>query len=81
MKTDPLGLLVFVGDGRWDAAEFSVLEPVGVAFESDDVGVVDEAVDDRGSDDFVPFVVGGGADYLLENQNAIVPTSSMTRTG
>jgi hypothetical protein len=42
-----------------DAAEVVVLEPVGVAFEGDDVGVVDEAVDHRGghgvvAEDFAP---------------------------
>ncbi len=41
------------GDGRRGAAEVSVLEPVGVAFEGDDLGVVDEPVDHRGGDDVV----------------------------
>ncbi len=42
-----------VSGGRGDAAEVSVFEPVGVAFEGDDVGVVDEAVDHGGGDDVV----------------------------
>lgn len=42
-----------VGRGRWWAAEVAVLEPVGVAFEGDDFGVVDEAVDHRGGDGVV----------------------------
>jgi len=32
----------FVGRGYRDAAEVSVFEPVAVAFEGDDLGVVDE---------------------------------------
>jgi hypothetical protein len=43
----------FLGVGGWDAAEVSVCEAVGVAFECDDVGVVDEAVDHCGGDDVV----------------------------
>ena len=38
--------------GGGDAAEVAVLEPVAVAFEADDVGVMDEAVD-HGSGDGV----------------------------
>src|SRR5947207_14182919 len=37
----PPSWLWFVGRGGWDAAEVSVFEPVGVAFEGDDFGVVD----------------------------------------
>ena len=39
--------------GRGDAAEVSVFEPVGVTFEADHLGVVDEPVDHRGGDYFV----------------------------
>lgn len=39
---------------RWDAAQVAVLEAVGVAFEVDDVGVVDESVDHGGGCDVVP---------------------------
>jgi hypothetical protein len=35
------------------AAEVSVFEPVGVAAEGDDFGVVDESVDHGGGDDVV----------------------------
>ena len=43
-------VLLFVGGGCGDAAEVAVLEPVAVAFEGDDLGVVDEAVDHGGGD-------------------------------
>ena len=47
-----------VGRGVGDAAEISVFEPVGVTFEGDDFGVVDEPVDHGGDDvvceDFAP---------------------------
>jgi hypothetical protein len=36
-----------------DAAEVAVFEPVAVAFERDDLGVVDESVDHGGGDDVV----------------------------
>jgi hypothetical protein len=39
--------------GGGDAAEVAVLEPVAVAFEADDVGVVDETVDHGGGDGVV----------------------------
>lgn len=45
--------LFFGGCGWWDAAEVAVFEPVTVAFEGDDFGVVDEAVDHGGGDDVV----------------------------
>src|SRR5689334_4398501 len=54
LNCDPLVVvcrLVVAGGGRGDAAEVSVFEPVGVAFEGDDVGVVDEAVDHGGGHD------------------------------
>ncbi len=38
---------------RGDAAEVAVLEPVGIAFEGDHLGVVDEAVDHGGGDHVV----------------------------
>jgi hypothetical protein len=39
--------------GRGDTAEVSVFEPVGVAFEGDDLGVMDEPVDHGGGDHVV----------------------------
>src|SRR3954464_1303327 len=39
--------------GGGDAAQVTVLEPVGVAFEGDHVGVVDQAVDHGGGYDVV----------------------------
>ena len=53
MKIDHLPVLGFVGRGGGDAAEVSVFESVAVAFEGDDFGVVDEAVDHGGGDDDV----------------------------
>jgi hypothetical protein len=44
---------VLISYGGGNAAEVAVLEAVGVAFEVDDVGVVDEAVDHRGGHDVV----------------------------
>jgi hypothetical protein len=43
---------------------FTVLKPVGAAFDFDDVGVVEEAVEDGGgggdvADEFAPFLQGG----------------------
>ena len=37
----------------WGAGEVAVFEAVGVAFEGEDVGVVDESVDHGGGDDVV----------------------------
>ena len=39
--------------GGWAAAEVAVAEPVAVALEREDLGVVDEPVDHRGGDDLV----------------------------
>jgi hypothetical protein len=47
-----LGSFGFGGVGG-DAAEVSVSEPIAVAFDGDDVGVVDEPVDHGGGDDVV----------------------------
>jgi hypothetical protein len=44
---------LLVGGGCGDAAKIAALEPVAVAFEGDDVGVVDQPVDHRGGDDVV----------------------------
>ena len=61
LKSDPLAaceieppawLIVLCG-GRGDAAEVSVFEAIGVAFERDHFGVVDEPVDHRCGDDVV----------------------------
>jgi len=42
-----------VGRDGGDAAEISVFDAVGVSFECDDLGVVDEAVDHGGGHDVV----------------------------
>ena len=43
----------FGGLGGWRGAEVLVLEPVGIAFEVEDLGVVDEPIDHRGGNDVV----------------------------
>ena len=48
-----------------DPAEVSVLEPVGVAFESDDFGVVDEPIDHGGGDNFVAEHLAPAAEGLV----------------
>src|ERR1700751_4089077 len=46
-------LSLLVGRGGGDAAEGSVFQPAGVAFEGDCLGGVDEPVDHRGGDDLI----------------------------
>jgi hypothetical protein len=53
-----------VASGR-DSAQVAVLEPVAVAFEADDLGVVDEAVDHRGGDDVVAEDLAPAAEGLV----------------
>ena len=48
-----------------DAAEVAVFEPVAVAFEGDDFGVVDEAVDHGGGDDVVAEDLAPAAERLV----------------
>src|SRR4029453_497282 len=55
----------FLGGGRGDAAEVSVLEPVGVALERDDVGVVDEAGDHGRGDDVVTEDLSPAPEWLV----------------
>src|SRR6516165_8691538 len=64
VKTDQLRCSWFVGRSG-DAAEVSVFEPVGVAFEGDDVGVVDEPVDHRGGDDLIAEHFAPAAERLV----------------
>ena len=64
VKTDQLRCSWFVGRSG-DAAEVSVFEPVGVAFEGDDVGVVDEPVDHRGGDDLIAEDLAPPAERLV----------------
>jgi hypothetical protein len=81
VKTD-LSVVLLVGGGRGDAAQVAVLEPVAVALEADDLGVVHEPVEhgrgDHVAEDLAPAperLVGGdeqrgallaGADQLQE---------------
>src|SRR3954454_6989143 len=46
-------LSVLLGGWWWGAAEVAVAQPVGVALEGEDLGVVDEAVDHGGGHDVV----------------------------
>ena len=64
---DGLGHWVFsvVGAGGGDAAEVAVLEPVAVAFEADDVGVVDQAVDHGGGNGVVAEDLTPAAERLV----------------
>ena len=51
-----------------NSAGVAVLESVGVAFEGDDVGVVDEPVDRRGGEDLVAEdlpAIGGGRAWVF----------------
>ena len=57
--------LVGVGRVGEDAAEVSVFEPVGVAFEGDDFGVVDEPVDHGRGDDLVAEDFAPAAEWLV----------------
>src|SRR4051812_20995438 len=52
LKRTPWCWLCGLG-GCWDAAEVAVFEPVAVALERDDLGVVDQPVDHRCGDDVV----------------------------
>jgi transposase len=64
-KTDHLRLSSFVGRGGWDAAEVSVFEPIAVAFEGDDFGVVDESVDHGGGHDVVAEDLAPAAELFV----------------
>ena len=54
-----------LGGGRGDAAEVSVFESVAVAFEGDDFGVVDQAVDHGCGDDVVAENLAPAAERLV----------------
>ena len=73
VKIDPLGWSWFVGGGRGDAAEVAVFEPVAVAFEGDDFGVVDEAVDHGGGDDVVAEDLAPAAERLVAGDDQAGP--------
>lgn len=68
--------VLFLVGGREAAAEVLVLEPVGVAAQVDDLGVVDEAVDHRGGDDVVAEDLALPAERLVRGHDeggALVP--------
>jgi hypothetical protein len=65
LKTDPPPAGLVLGRLVGDAAEVSVFESVGVAFEGDDFGVVDEAVDHGGGDDVVAEDFAPAAEGLV----------------
>ena len=61
---------------RGDAAQVTVLEPVGVALERDYLGVVDEPVDHRGGDDVVAEHLAPPAERLVaghDQARSLVP--------
>ena len=51
--------------GWGDAAEIAVAEPVAVAFEGYNVGVVDDPVDHGGGDDVVTECIASAAELLV----------------
>src|SRR3954447_15888235 len=55
----------FGGSGGWWAGEVAVFEAVAVAFEGEDLGVVDQAVDHGGGDDVVAEDLAPGAEGLV----------------
>jgi hypothetical protein len=57
--------VLVAGGGRGDAAEVSVLEPVAVSFQCDDLGAVDEAVDHGGGDGVVAENLSPAAEWLV----------------
>ncbi len=65
LNVDPCWLSWLVLGGGGDSAEVVVLEPVGVALEGDDVGVVDEPVDHGGGDGVVAEDLAPAAELLV----------------
>ena len=59
--------------GRGDTAQVSVFEPVGVAFEGDDLGVVDEPVDHGGGDHVVAEGLAPPAERLVAGHDEAGP--------
>jgi hypothetical protein len=56
---------VVVAGGGWDTSEVAVAQPVGVALEGDDFGMVDEPVDHRGGYDVVAEDLAPAAEGLV----------------
>jgi hypothetical protein len=54
-----------VGLGGWWSGEVAVFEAVAVAFEAEDLGVVDEAVDHCGGGDLVAEDLAPGREGLV----------------
>src|SRR6266540_6628066 len=75
LNLDPLMVcwFSFVGGCGGDAAEVSVLEPVAVAFEGDDFGVVDEPVDHGGGDHVVAEYLAPAAEDLVGGDDEAGP--------
>src|SRR5260370_29409324 len=59
--------------GYRDAAQVSVFEPVGIAFEGDDLGVMHEPVDHRGGDDVVAEHLSPPAEWLVAGHDQAGP--------
>ncbi len=62
-------LVLLLGFDAWEGIDPSVSESVGGAFEGDDVGVVDDAVDHRGGDDLVSEHAGPGTEGQVAGQD------------
>src|SRR5258708_4230162 len=65
------GSFLFGGGG--DAAQVTALEPVGIAFERDYLGVVDEPVDHRGGDHVVAEYLAPPAERLIAGHDQAGP--------
>src|ERR1700722_10011636 len=65
--------LAWFGGGRGDAAEIAVFESVAVSFQSNDVGVVDEAVDHGGGDGVVAEDLAPPAERLVGGDDEAGP--------
>ena len=82
MNFDHFRGLVGVGWVGEDAAEVSVFESVGVAFEGDDFGVVDEPVDHGSGDDLVAEDFAPAAEWLVAGDDqARIGWRRVGRTG
>ena len=55
----------FAVSGGWATAEVAVFEPVGIALEGEDFGVVDEPVDHRDGDDLIAEDLAPGGEGLV----------------
>jgi hypothetical protein len=57
--------------GGWAAAEVAVAEPVAVALQAEDLGVVDEPVDHCGGDGLVAEDLAPGGERLVRGDDQL----------